>query len=87
MDVLQPLTATLFVMALLGGALMLLRKRGAATIRFPAAGARRLQVVERVSLGPHHGLHLVQMGDRTILVATAPNSCQLLDALPAGEGE
>jgi flagellar biogenesis protein FliO len=88
MDVLQPFTATLFVMALLGGAFMLLKKRGAATIRFPAAGTRRLQVVERVSLGPQHALHLVRTGDRMVLIATAPNSCQLLDAaFPEGERE
>jgi hypothetical protein len=36
-------------------------------------------VIERVSLGPHHALHLVRAGDRLVLIATAPSACQLLD--------
>jgi len=79
MDVIQPIAAIIFVMALLGGALLLLKKRGGATLRFPAAGPRRLEVIERVSLGPQHALHLIRAGDRMILIATAPTSCQILD--------
>lgn len=82
MDVVQPLAAIALVMALLGGALVLLKKRGAGSFRIPGVAAavpRRLEVVERVSLGPQHSLHLVRAGDRLLLVATAPNSCQLLD--------
>jgi flagellar biogenesis protein FliO len=86
MDFIQPFAAIVFVMALLGGALLLLKKRGGATLRFPAAGPRRLEVIERVSLGPQHSLHLVRPGDRMLLIATAPNSCQILDtAVFAGD--
>lgn len=82
MDILQPIAAIVLVMALLAGTLLLLRKRGAATFRLPGvsgAELRRLEVLERVSLGPQHALHLVRAGGRRILVATAPNSCQILD--------
>jgi flagellar biogenesis protein FliO len=75
MDLIQPLAAILFVAALLGGALFLLKKRGGVS----SGRSRRLEVIERVSLGPHHALHLVRAGDRLVLIATAPAACQLLD--------
>jgi flagellar biogenesis protein FliO len=75
MDLIQPLAAIVLVAALLGGALFLLKKRGGA----PLPGLRRLEVIERVSLGPQHALHLVRAGDRLVLIATAPSSCQVLD--------
>jgi flagellar biogenesis protein FliO len=74
-DLIQPLAAILFVAALLGGVLFLLKKRGSAS----SGPSRRLEVIERVSLGPHHALHLVRAGDRLVLIATAPSACQLLD--------
>ena len=82
MDVVQPLAAIILVMALLGGALLMLKKRGAASFRLPGISASvpcTLEAVERLSLGPQHALHLVRAGDRLLLVVTAPNSCQLLD--------
>ena len=89
MDVVQPLAAIVFVMALLGGVLLILKKRGAASFRLPGVSGsapRWLEVVERVSLGPQHALHLVRAGGRVLLVATGPNSCQLLDySAPDGE--
>lgn len=74
-DLIQPLAAILVVAALLGGVLFLLKKRGSAS----SGASRRLEVIERVSLGPHHALHLVRAGDRLVLIATAPAACQLLD--------
>jgi flagellar biogenesis protein FliO len=84
MDAIQPLAAIVLVVALLSGGLLVLKKRSAA---FPGGTAQRhLEVVDRVSLGPHHSLHLVRAGGRLLLVATAPNSCQLLDhAVSGGE--
>jgi flagellar biogenesis protein FliO len=84
MDMIQPFGAVLLVMALLGGALFALKRRGAVTLR--GGGLKRLEVMERVSLGPHHALHLVRAGDRCVLIATAPSSCQLLDVVVAAEG-
>jgi flagellar biogenesis protein FliO len=83
MDAVQPLIAIVLVMALLGGALAVLRKRGVVSFE-RGATARRLVVVERVALGPQHALHLVRAGGRLLLVATAPGSCQLLDRDPDG---
>jgi len=79
MDLVQPIFAVLFVLALLGLALFFLKRRGLALPRLQSAGLKKLEIIERVSLGPHHALHLVRMGDRHLLVATATSSCQLLD--------
>jgi flagellar biogenesis protein FliO len=73
MDFFQPLAAVGFVMALLAGALMMLRRRGTASFR-----PRRLETIERLSLGPHHSLHLIRFDDRSILMATAPTSFQIV---------
>ncbi len=80
MDILQPMAAVVLVLALLGGALFVLRKRGAAAFSFSrlATGPRRMQVLERLPLGPQHALHIVRLGRRAVVVATAPTSCQLL---------
>lgn len=83
MDVVQPLAAITMVLALLGGALLVLKKRGAASFRMPGISStvpRRLEVIERITLGPQHSLHLVRAGGRLLLVATAPTSCQLLSS-------
>lgn len=79
----QSYAAVLLVMLLLGGVLFLLKRRGAAAFRIPrlsrmSSGARELEVIDRVTLGPQHALHLVRVGDRRVLVATAPSSCQVL---------
>jgi flagellar biosynthetic protein FliO len=81
MDELQPILAVILVLGLLGAALVFLRRRGIASFRaLPALNQRQMKVVERVPLGAQHALHLVRVGDRLILVATAPGSCQVLDA-------
>jgi flagellar biogenesis protein FliO len=82
MDFLQPLAAVGFVMALLGVALMLLKKRGLAS--FHGGGPRRMEAVERLSLGPHHALHLIRLGDKSMVVATAPGSVQVLGEVEVG---
>ena len=90
MDTLQPMAAVVLALALLGGALFLLRKRGAGSISFPrlsSAAPRRMQVLERLPLGPQHALHIVRVGGRAVVVATAPNSCQLLCDVEALEVE
>jgi len=75
MDFLQPLAAVGFVMALLGVALTVLKKRGAVS---SFRQDRRLQSVERISLGQQHSLHLVRLDGRSILVATGPGSVQVV---------
>ena len=81
MDAIQPVAAVVLVLALLCGALFLLRNRGAARFHLPgisSSGPRRMEVLERVALGPHHALHLVRLAERTMVVATSPSSCQVL---------
>ena len=83
MDLIQPIAAIVFVGALLAGALFLLKKRGHGSI----PGGHSLEVLERVALGPQHALHLVRAGDRVVLIATAPASCQLLEHSFSAERE
>jgi flagellar protein FliO/FliZ len=88
MQLTEQIGMVLLVFGLLGGLLWFTKKRGLAV--FPMASfpkgfgrggnARRLEVLERVPLTPQHALHLVRVSDRTILIATAPSSCTLLEA-------
>ncbi len=66
-------------MALLGGVLLFLKKKMPGVSGMTKA-PRALEVVERVTLGPHHALHLVRVGERRVLVATAPSSCQVIES-------
>ena len=103
MDLLQPLAAIVLVLGLLAAALLLLKKRGAATFQLPGqisgrftgaisgrlsgSGQRKLEVLERVALGPQHSVHLVRVGERQLLIGTSPSSCQLLESNPRTGGE
>ncbi len=78
----QPLIAIALVMMLLGGVLFLLKKRGVARFAVLPGRTRRMEVVERVPLGPQHALHLVRVGGRCVLIATAPGNCQILENAP-----
>lgn len=87
-EIIQPVAAVILVLSLLGSLLYVLRKRGIASFSsLPSIGgsARQMKVVERVPLGAQHALHLVRVGERVILVATAPGSCQILETIPRGE--
>jgi flagellar biogenesis protein FliO len=81
MDFLQPIAAVGFVLALLGVALMALKKRGVASFH---GKSRRMETVERLSLGPNHALHLIRVDGRSVLVATAPTSLQVLGEVEIG---
>ncbi len=83
MQLTEQITMVLAVFALLGALLWFAKRRGMAS--FPVSlrrsgGGRRVEVLERVPLTAQHALHLVRMGDRTVLIATAPSSCTLLDS-------
>ena len=77
MDILQQITMVGAVLALLGGALWFLRRRGKWN-GFPVRGERKLAVIERLTLTPQHTICLVRVGDRTMLIGTAPSMCQVL---------
>jgi flagellar biogenesis protein FliO len=84
MDVARDLGAVLLILALLGAALWALRRAGAVAWRAPSrARARgRVELVERVALGPQHALHLVRLGNRALLVASYTGGCTLVESVP-----
>ncbi len=82
MELTEQIAMVLVVFALLGGLLWLLKRRGLASLRLGprrGAGARRLEVLERATLTPHHTLHLVRVSGKVVLIGTAPSNCTLLD--------
>ena len=85
MDFVAKLGAVGLVLAALGAMLWWLRWRGAA--RFPALGRkrRRMEHLERLSLGPQHALHLVRLGEHLVLVAASPAGCTLVERFPDAE--
>ncbi|HTS26742.1 MAG TPA: flagellar biosynthetic protein FliO [Bryobacteraceae bacterium] len=89
MDFAQDLGAVGVVLALLSGTLWWLRRRGfAAVVPMKRTAARRLECIERLSLGPQHTLHLVRVGDRALfLLASTPAGCALVSSLPSGDAE
>jgi flagellar biogenesis protein FliO len=84
MDSTQPVLAALFVLALLGGALYLLRAKGLARFNgriLVGRGAKQMQSIERLPLTPQHSLHLVSVAGRTLLVAVSPGACTVVDGM------
>jgi flagellar biogenesis protein FliO len=84
MDAIQPALAVLFVLGLLGGGLYFLRAKGLARFNgrgFGRQGVKQMQALERLSLTPHHSLHLVSVGGRTLLVAVSPGGCSVVDSI------
>ena len=80
MEEFQAFGAVVFVLALLGAVLFLLRRKGVASFQIAARRAglpRRMEAVEKVSLGPQQSLHLVRVGDASYLVAMGPGACQI----------
>ena len=83
METIRQVLAVSFVLGLLAAALWWMRTKGRAHVGWPRrrdAGSRSLRVVERLSLTPHHSLHLVQMADRLMLIGVSPSGCSLLDS-------
>jgi flagellar biogenesis protein FliO len=82
----RQMAAVAGVLTLLVLTLWFLRRRGMAGIAciLPARSkpARRLECLERLSLGPHHMLHLVRMGETSLLVASSPGGCSLVQSFP-----
>ncbi|HLG96559.1 MAG TPA: flagellar biosynthetic protein FliO [Bryobacteraceae bacterium] len=79
MELTQQILMILVVFALLGGLLWLLRRRGALAFASRRTGTRRMELVERLPLTPHHALHLVRVSGKVVLIGTAPSACTLLD--------
>lgn len=80
----SPYAAVVLVLVLLAALLLLLKRRDAGAFRLSrlsSAPPRRLEVLERVALGPQHTLHLVRVSGREVLVGTSPASCRLLEEI------
>jgi len=81
MESMQQALSVLLVLALLGGVLWWLRRKGVAqfALKSAVAGKRKsIQVVDRLALTPQHSLHLVKLEDRTMLIAASPGGCSIL---------
>jgi flagellar biosynthetic protein FliO len=86
MEVLQQMMAVALVLALLGGSLWWLRRRGFAGLTVARRGAdRRMECLERLPLGPQHTLLLVRVGEKELLLASSPAGCLLLDQVSRRE--
>ena len=86
MEMIEQFTAVMAVLILLGAAIWFLRRRGLAIPTLPGKTQhRRLEMIERLSLGPQQMLHLVRFGDRALLVASSASGCALLESRPWSE--
>jgi flagellar biogenesis protein FliO len=79
MELFQQGLALAAVFGLLGAALWFVKTRQSPNLR--VRGERRMQVVERVALTPQHTLCLVKVGERLVMIGTAPSSCQLIETI------
>ena len=84
MEEIQQVLGVVAVLALLGGALWWLRRKGLAqfNVRGPGGGkTKSMKVVERLALTPQHSLYLVRVAGRTMLIAASPGGCSILDGV------
>ncbi|MFY9725603.1 MAG: flagellar biosynthetic protein FliO [Bryobacteraceae bacterium] len=87
MDVIGQMAAVAAVLSLLGVTLWWLRHRGMATLAVGRKRSRRkLELVERLPLGPQHSLHLVRLGETMLLLAASPGGCRLIERRPTAAG-
>ncbi|MGD1094783.1 MAG: flagellar biosynthetic protein FliO [Bryobacteraceae bacterium] len=86
MEMFQQLVIVAVILAVLCGGLWVLKRKGWAQTtmrRSRADGQPRLEVIDRLTLTPHHSLHLIRLADRTLLVGISPNGCNLLECPPS----
>jgi flagellar biogenesis protein FliO len=92
-DMYRQFLGVLLVLAILVAALYVLKQRGWARftgMRVLGGSERIMKVVERIPLTAQHAVHLVQIGQRRVVIASSPRSCQLIteiserDAPPQG---
>ena len=82
MESLQQTIAVFVVLALLGGTLFWLRRKGWAQFSLSAkrgSVSRKIQLIERLPLSAQHSLHLVRVGGRELLIGVSPAGCTVLD--------
>jgi flagellar biogenesis protein FliO len=79
----QPLIVVMVCVGLAGAFFWLRKKFVQAASALQRRGSR-LRVIERVHLTPQHSIHLVSVGNKTLLVAASPGSCQILESSAGG---
>lgn len=79
MELARQTLSVVFVLALLGVLLWMLKKKGMINVRRASrSGTRSLELLERLPLTTHHSIHLVRVGDRKILLGVHSASLTLL---------
>jgi flagellar biogenesis protein FliO len=87
-DMYRQFLGVLLVLGILVTALYLLKQKG--LIRFAGprvlgGNERLVKVIERVPLTAQHTVHLVQIGERRVLISSSPGSCQLITEISERE--
>jgi flagellar biogenesis protein FliO len=80
-DMYRQFLGVLLVLGILVTALYLLKQRGIVRfsgVRMPGGADRIVKVVERIPLTAQHTMHVVQIGQRRVLISSSPGSCQLI---------
>ena len=82
MEMIDKVAAIVLVLSLTAGVAWWLRRRGMLPAALPRSrAAKRLEILERLPLGPQQTLHLVRLDDKALLVAATPAGCALLDSV------
>ncbi|HEX9012061.1 MAG TPA: flagellar biosynthetic protein FliO [Anaerolineaceae bacterium] len=82
MEAIQQMVAVMAVMGLLGAALYCLRGRGWARwngFNAKTRPGRKMELIERLQVGPQHSLLLVRVADRALVVGLSPGGCTLIE--------
>jgi flagellar biosynthetic protein FliO len=66
------------VLAILIAVIYLLKQRGIARFAGMRGPERIVKVIERIPLTAQHAVHVVQIGQRRVLLSSSPGSCQLI---------
>ena len=82
MDVARQLVSVLVVLALVVGFAWFMRRQ-TGFIRPRLFGSRQsvIRVLQRVALTPQHSLHIVSLGDCTVILGAGPNGITILREL------
>jgi flagellar biosynthetic protein FliO len=83
MEIARQFGAVLFVLALLGAAVWVLRRYGMAGTTWKTRQAGSIEILQQVALGPGHRLHLVRVADQAILIATHASGSTVIERVPS----
>ena len=78
----QEFFAVVFVLTLLCGAVVVLRKKGIAIANTPLLARKQpalIHQLDKMRLTPHHSILLLRVEDRKLLIAIHPQGVTLLD--------